>query len=362
MKQVITNFFVFLIAITVSLGQQNDANISFKSNHHDYGNIKEQDGPRDFKFIFTNTGSKPLLVKNVKPSCGCTTSDYTKQPIPPGGQGYVIARYDPKNRPGRFNKSITVTTNGSTPTSLLKISGEVIPKPKSVEDIYPVAMSKIRITNHFIFGKVLNTEVKKLEVGFINTSDEDVKLEFDRIPVYMKITSNPSTIKPQEVGKIIVELDGTKVNDFGQIFQKVLLKENGEINKKNRIRINGVLSEDFTHLTPEELANAPIASFDKRTYDFGTIKQGEIAKTEFVLTNKGKRDLIIRKIKASCGCTIVQPDNKVIKAGESTILKASFNSRGRKGNQTKNIDVTLNDPKNPVLKLKVKGVVAAPKK
>lgn len=360
MKIKLFNLFTIVLITAALFGQQSGANISFEKTLHDYGNINEEKGPADYKFIFTNTGNQPLLIKNVKPSCGCTTSDYTKQPIPPGAQGYVIARYDPKNRPGKFNKSITVTTNSVNSTTLLRISGEVIPKPKTIDDTYPVAMSKISLSNHIILGKVLNTEVKIVEVDFINNSTELVKVEFDKVPEYVKIIATPSVLKPQQVGKITVEFDGTKVNDYGQIFQKIIVKENGEINNKNRIRLNGFLSEDFSHLTPEELANAPVASFGHRTYNFGTIKQGEVANTAFTLTNTGKSDLIIRKTKASCGCTVVQPDKTVIKPGESAEIKASFNSKGRKGKQSKNIDVTTNDPNNPVIKLKITGTVVVP--
>lgn len=360
MKIKLVSLFTIVLITAISYGQQSGSNISFEKTHHNYGNLNEEKGPADYKFIFTNTGNQPLLIKNVKPSCGCTTSDYSKQPIPPGAQGFVIARFAPKNRPGKFNKSITVTTNGSNPTTLLRISGVVIPKPKTTEDNYPIEMSKIRLSNHIVLGKVLNTEIKTVEIDFINNSTELVKVEFEKVPENINIISKPSILKPQQTGKIIVVYDGTKVNHYGQILHKIIVKENGQISNKSRIRINGFLSEDFSHLTAEELANAPVASFDKRTYNFGTIKQGEITKTVFTITNTGLSDLIIRQTKGSCGCTVVNPDKNIIKPGESTGIQASFNSRGRKGKQSKNIDVTTNDPNNPVIKLKITGTIVVP--
>ncbi len=357
MKRFLFSITTILLALTISFGQQMNANVSFEKLHHDYGQINEEKGPADYKFVFTNTGDKPLLIKNVKPSCGCTTSDYTKQPVPPGQKGFVTARYEPKNRPGRFNKSISVYTNSDNQKTLLRISGEVIPRPKTIEDLFPFAMNRIRLAENAAFTKVLNTAVKTKEIEFINVSEEPVKIEFDKIPAYITLKVIPSTIKPGEKGKINIRFDATKVNDFGFIYQKIIVKENGEINNKNYLKISAHVYEDFSHLTEEELANAPVTSFDKRIYNFGIIKQGELAKTTFVLKNTGKSDLIIRKTKATCGCTIVQPEKKVIKPGETTVIKATFNSRGRKGKQTKNITVTTNDPNNPVTTLKITGTV-----
>ncbi|MFW5759375.1 MAG: DUF1573 domain-containing protein, partial [Cyclobacteriaceae bacterium] len=77
------------------------------------------------KFTFTNSGNTPLIISNVKPSCGCTVTEYTKEPVMPGKQGFVKATYDTK-RMGIFNKSIRVTANIEGGSEMLIIKGEVI--------------------------------------------------------------------------------------------------------------------------------------------------------------------------------------------------------------------------------------------
>ncbi|NOZ47717.1 MAG: DUF1573 domain-containing protein [Chlorobi bacterium] len=364
MKKISIGLFTILFFWVASINaQQKNAKIEFKSKTNNFGTIHEEKGPVSFTFEFTNSGQKPLIITNVKPSCGCTTSDYTKKPVPPGGSGYVTATYNPHNRPGKFNKSINITTNSDNPITVLHITGVVIPKPKSQEDIYPKLLSKIRLDkDHVGFTRILNTEVKTEEINFVNVSNELVKLDFELIPVYVTINVIPETIKPNEKGKIIIKYDAGKVNDFGFKINKVIIKENGVVNNKNRITISANIYEDFSKLTPEQLANAPIVTFDKRSFKFGTIKQGESVSTTFQISNTGKSDLVIRKTKASCGCTVVQPAKKVIKPGESTDIKATFNSRGKRGKQSKNITITTNDPKNPVSILKVTGVVEVPAK
>lgn len=117
-----------IVAIsTLVFAQQNGPAISWDKTVHDFGTFNEADGSVTATFEFVNTGNEPLFITNVKASCGCTSPEWSKEPVQPGGKGYVKAAYNPAKRPGKFNKSITVTTNEFQPTSVLRIMGEVIP-------------------------------------------------------------------------------------------------------------------------------------------------------------------------------------------------------------------------------------------
>ncbi len=67
---------------------------------HDFGKFKEEAGRQTYDFIVTNTGNAPLVIQNIVASCGCTTPEWTKEPIPAGGKGKITAIYDPKRPPG----------------------------------------------------------------------------------------------------------------------------------------------------------------------------------------------------------------------------------------------------------------------
>lgn len=86
--------------------------------------IIAQGTPKTAEFILTNEGEKDLLITNVKASCGCTASDYTKEIIPAGKTGFVKATYNAANK-GQFNKVITVFTSASETPKTLTIKGEV---------------------------------------------------------------------------------------------------------------------------------------------------------------------------------------------------------------------------------------------
>ena len=108
--------------------ESTNVTIDFVSKVMDYGTIEHNaDGAR--KFVFTNNGTEPLLIKNAKGSCGCTVPTWPREPIAPGVTAEIGVKYA-TNRVGKFTKTITLTTNASKKPVILTIKGEVNPAPK----------------------------------------------------------------------------------------------------------------------------------------------------------------------------------------------------------------------------------------
>ena len=123
MKKIIIIILAFSIS-AYSFGQQNKSEITFEKTVIDYGTVeKGANGIRDF--VFTNTGDAPLIISNVKSTCGCTIPKKPEKPIMPGERDKIQVKYDTK-RVGFIRKSITVTSNASNPNVILKIIGQVI--------------------------------------------------------------------------------------------------------------------------------------------------------------------------------------------------------------------------------------------
>jgi hypothetical protein len=101
----------------------NAAQISFTQETIDYGNIKK-DANGEREFVFKNTGKEPLIITNCVGSCGCTVPVWPKTPIAPGEKASIKVKYDTR-RVGRFQKTVTVTSNAGTPTKVLTIKGNV---------------------------------------------------------------------------------------------------------------------------------------------------------------------------------------------------------------------------------------------
>lgn len=86
----------------------------------------------------------------------------------------------------------------------------------------------------------------------------------------------------------------------------------------------------------------PKVQLDKEIHDFGTIVEGVVAETEFIVTNTGESDLLIVDAKGSCGCTVPKPPKDPIKPGDSAPIKVSFDSKGKPGAQEKTVTLTTN--------------------
>ena len=105
--------------------------VEFNERTHDFGTVKEEVGKITTVFTFTNQFLAPLTIKSVRASCGCTTPNWSKEPVAPKAKGEITVTYSTTNRPGSFTKSITVVlTNGTEDfTEVLYIKGQVTPKP-----------------------------------------------------------------------------------------------------------------------------------------------------------------------------------------------------------------------------------------
>jgi hypothetical protein len=111
----------------------NAATITFDTDVVDYGTIEQgADGMREFKF--KNTGKEPLIISNATGSCGCTVPTWPKEPIKPGESSSIKVKYDTK-RLGAINKSVTITSNATEATKVLRIKGNIIaPKTTPVKE------------------------------------------------------------------------------------------------------------------------------------------------------------------------------------------------------------------------------------
>ena len=115
---------IFAIALPMNAKKKSGAIITFAEPTHDFGYIQESGGAVSHQFTFTNTGTKPLIIVSAHASCGCTKPEFPKKPIEPGKTGVVKITYKPKNRPGAFDKIVSITSNAKTVH--LRIRGCVI--------------------------------------------------------------------------------------------------------------------------------------------------------------------------------------------------------------------------------------------
>jgi len=119
-------FLVFLIFISSSVfAQFQSPSFSWTKTTHEFGEIRQK-SPVSYEFEFTNNGQAPLVISDVEGSCGCTVTEYSKDPILPGKQGKIKATFDAA-AVGKFHKSIKVTANVEGGPEYLYLQGTVVP-------------------------------------------------------------------------------------------------------------------------------------------------------------------------------------------------------------------------------------------
>lgn len=125
-------FVLFAIMLSMGFLFAQNANRApkavFTKTVHEFGKVSESAGTVSCEFTFKNEGTAPFIIQRVQTSCGCTTPDYTKEPVLPGKEGKIKVTYSTTGRVGTFNKDVTVFTNVADTIYKLTIKGEVLRK------------------------------------------------------------------------------------------------------------------------------------------------------------------------------------------------------------------------------------------
>lgn len=353
--------FLLLFFISNTVFSQSKGKLEFINNDHDFGEIKEEGGPAIYEFEFENKGSAPLVISHVRASCGCTTPGWSKEPVLPGERGFVKAQYNPRNRPGSFRKSLTITTNGEPAVVHAYIRGKVLPKVKSLEEQMSLKIGNTRFKSRSVnMGKVSTENIVQKSFDIYNDSADTLALldNYDA-PAFIKLSFEPKVLAPKQVGKVIVDYDPVHDDNLGYNNHGITIYTNEENAEAKKINVLATVSEYFPSMTEEELNKAPKMAITDRLQDLGKVNEGSKTTAEFVLTNHGQSLLNIRKVKSNCACFLAELQKENVKPGKSVTLKGTFDASNRKGNQNKSITIYTNDPVDPVQVVSIKASIVA---
>ncbi len=346
-----------LLLSTVVMAQQ--PVISFSTTEHDFGQIYEGDGRVSTIFEFKNEGMEPLVLTNVKASCGCTTPTWTKTPIEPGETGSITVTYNPNGRPGTFKKTITITSNASNPTTQVFIRGEVIPKQAKPIDRYSVKMGELSLkVNHLEFGTIYKGNNVTRSLEYANQTDHNITVDILVNDKDNFLISNLSftELKPGEVGTLNINWDADKCKEWGVVNRKIYFMVNGkrELTDEFRLALTADIEEDFSKWTAVQKQESPIAEMLSEV-NLGTVKAGSVASQKVEIKNVGTNALEIRKIQNNNPDLVRAVAKKnLVKAGKSGELNISVNTANQEpGVYHRQVDVLTNDYKSPKRTLRI---------
>jgi hypothetical protein len=322
----------------------------FNETIHDFGTIDENAGNADFEFTFTNNSGRPVNIVSVTASCGCTTPGWTKEIIEQGKKGFVKASFNPKGRPGYFNKTLTVVTNLNGPSIVLQIKGTVT-NTEMENDVSRLTASngslKMR-TREINFGKVfINRPAATQEVPLYNAGEKSIRIDSVLAPPYLKV-SLPDSIGVKAKVPMRVSYNAMLRNQYGFTADKIVLVTNDTDTPRKTFPVFATVEEYFLPVTSDDADKVPVLSVETGSLDFGNFKMGSTVQKTIKLRNTGKKELLIRYVQPNCPCLTVATDKQKAKPGDEIKVTISWKSEGKHGSQNKAITIYSTDPLNPV--------------
>lgn len=358
MKKIFSTLFMALTAVAM---MAQEPVITFEKTEHDFGKINEDGGRVSVDFVFKNEGMSPLVLSNVRASCGCTTPTWTKEPIEPGQTGSITVTYNPNGRPGRFQKTVTITSNATEPTTKVYIKGEVIPKSAQPVNKYTIAVGALSMKEKTLnLGTIKKGQNKSGELEYANLTqaNHNVELATSSADAYLVHQVTLGTVKPNETGKFVFALESANTKLYGPVeaYAYVVVDGKREISETFKLTIKANIVEDFSELSQEQKQQAPIIEMQSE-FSGITIPAGKAQKYVLPIKNSGVNPLEIRR--AYCtdkSLTLKEP--KAIKSGKRGALTVDINTKGLEpGAYSREIVVISNDYANSIKKIKLNFVV-----
>ncbi len=338
---------------TAQMPGSRPSTMHFEEDTYDFGIINETDGVVAHVFEFTNTGNKPFVIEKVSVSCGCTVPEYSKAPILPGRKSTIKISYDPANRPGAFMKEIYIISNGQANVNKIMVKGEVIPRPRTVEEDYPFSLGNgLRVNRLSLNYRYIGQQsTRSMSVGYVNTSTKPISLGYSIEPSsrFLQVSA-PKTLCAGCKGEITVTYDLRAGEIWGRLSDRVWLT----IDDKRALLPLSTTMTAIDRFPATSNAKAPHAQVNTSFYHVGEIKRTQEPTRDFTLTNTGKEPLIVRWVSSSRVVSSTLKAGTVIAPGKSLTVRLTLHpAEEESGTVVGTVTLVTNDPSRPVRDLRV---------
>ncbi len=335
---------LFFLTVSFSLFAKgiDSLKIDFSKTSIDFNSVYEADGDLSVEFPYTNSGILPVRINRII-APGFKKVSYQKEIIKPGKSGKITATIAPLGRSGHFNKEIIVFTNTPASPETLVVEGKIIKGSEKTSFKYRInelVFKQSQINFGYVYKGDINTEF----IPVRNSSDHTISLEYINNNPHISVTNNFTSLAPGETGLIDFTYYTDSINDWDFVFDDIQLVINNTPVDKEQLRVTANIRENFNTLSKEEKSVLPKADLPIKVFNFDTIPVGKKIIHDYPVYNKGDRELIIRAVKPTCGCTAAIPEKTIISPGDSTNIRVEFDSRGFQGLNKKGVTVITNDP------------------
>lgn len=332
-----------LLAATIPLVAK--ADIRWLEKDFDFGLMREEAGPVTGTSRFINLGPDSISIFSVKPSCGCTSADFSDAPLAPGDTATISYTYDPRLRPGKFEKSVKVRlSDGRRHT--IHISGNVLGTPESVATLFPVDAGPLKLSESVLNAG--NVQADQAPILFVNAYSmplDSISPTFKSSNPALVIQPNSKKVGPGEVSAFSLNLNAANLNTFGPIEIPVTLTPDPNKPKETYT----LTFKAFVTPDPKRLAAS-----QKGKHPRATLKQNPIlipagaTKVYIQLSNDGQGPLQILNISSISPAIKADKLPKPIKPGKSAQIELTIDpGKLPKGPARTQVEIITNDPDHP---------------
>lgn len=347
-----------VIIIFSSLFAQAQGSATWLSTSHHFGSFHEEVGNMSHTFKMVNTGDSTLRITNVRATCGCTATQHTTAPIAPGDTATVTVTYNPVGRPGQFNKTVYVFTDGTPHKSALTIVGNVIAAPATIRSQFPVNIGALQLNRNIVpFGDITKGRTRTQFINVYNSSNDTLQVIFSNVPSHIKVEMIPPVIAPGSTATITLAYDSQKVGTWG-LSQHNFTIGTLPATSTAKIDITAYINENFGTLTQEQRKKAPVAEISTERINLGAIPASDsIATASFQITNSGKSSLLIRRIYTLDPAITITAKKKKLKPGKSVTVNITAHTPQLGNIINSKLIIITNDPASPQQPVRIVGTI-----
>lgn len=354
-------FTIALLAVCALTARSTD-NEWVGGQMHDFGAFDEDTGTVYCDFKLVNTGSEPMAITGARANCGCTRPEFSTEPVAPGDTAVIRVGFDPKGRPGRFSKRIHVDCSAEPTRSVLVITGTVIGSSNTLKSRYPIEIGPVRMrTTTIAYGKLYKGETFGQYIDAYNGSADTIYPRVEGAPKFINVIVEPAAVPPGEQFVISTVFDTNGTPGWGVVTDSLTFYPDRSAAKGRKIETVAIIEEDFSKLTPEELAKAPILDTDVTALDLKRISKGAgPIRESFTIANKGKSPLVIRALSCPDPAVAVTAGDTTVKPGKSVKVAVTVTPSLIRSEELLNarINIIANDPAHPSTMVRVVGEIA----
>lgn len=344
---------VFLLVCRCLGAQEQQPVLVFDTQEWDFGTVDEANGPVTHTFSFRSLSPEPVQIDHVATSCGCTTVEYSADPVATGGSGYLTVVFDPARSEGFVMREVEVYTKNRKGYAHLSVSANVIPIPKGLSQLYPQQLVGTLRTNvlRCNFGYVAQGDSVTKVIRIANLGNRAVALSvLTTDSRYGMSVSCPASVAPQEIVNLHIsyKIPVGKAY-YGMTHDSVWVLADG-MKSAEPVAVSAIGTDRFTD---DKAGERPVLRVTPEYVDFGRQAPGRTCRRTISIANTGQTDLVLRHVATSEETTVSLGGGRVVKPGQSVRATVSATiPRLSQSRVTGSVFLTTNDPVRPFRELR----------